>query len=141
MIEFLRNNITDPISRGPNWIYFGYPRTDATFPRISIVQSGGLGYSHQVGGSDQMYEITYDIDVWGDSEHSASISGHTYAGSELVEYLADQVILAYMRNKEYLLTEYGIKDVILTSVYFLPYDEDFDLYRKSMTFNIQVVQA
>lgn len=138
IIQFLRDNISDPINRGSNFIYYGYPRVDSRFPRISVLQADASGVPIGVGNSIQRYQILYDIDVWCDTKTKSVIAGHTYSGSEMMEYLSDQIILAFSRNKQSLLNDYSIIDVELTTANTLPYDEEFDIWRKSLSFRITV---
>lgn len=140
LIEFLRDKVEDPISRGKEWIYPDYPRVDAKMPRISIIQSGSPFLREYISNNQSIWNITFTIDVWTNSKVKVTINDEIYSGSKLREYLTDQVVSAFIDNKSILESSYGILDALPGSIFTHPYNEELDEYRKSIPFTFSIVR-
>lgn len=132
IVAFLRGQVTDPITRTGQWIYPDYPREDTQMPRISVLH---LGTSRtEIGLGDQGSRIfaTFEIGIWTNSRISATINGDPKKGSELREYVGDEVTEAFINKRQYLLTTYGFLDCKLIGTTLVPYDPSTDLYNKRL---------
>ena len=63
---FLRAELTHPITSGANWIYPGYPREDASFPRISINHIGTKREEIGLGDQGSRLISTFEIGIFCD---------------------------------------------------------------------------
>jgi len=70
LVDFLRTNVQHPDGVTTKWIYIDYPRPDATFPRISVAQTGlsvspaGIGERACDNTKGEWQDTVYDIDIW-----------------------------------------------------------------------------
>jgi len=119
------------VVRRNNKIFFA-GNSDVTMPRISIIQIGSYERERSVGDEGTLWEITFDIDVWTNSRTQATIGGIKYGGSKLREYLSDKVIAAFLDNRTTLATQYNIIGTVIGTIFTHPYDEELDLYRKTI---------
>ncbi len=139
LITFLRSKIVDPISRGSDWIYPDYPRADATMPRLSLIQTGSFSREQGVGDQGTYWDVTFDIDVWVNKRSIATISGSKYTGSKLRNYLADKVVSAVLDNRSDLtISPYNLMGTVIGSVFTHPYDEELELYRKTIPVTVSI---
>ena len=151
IVNCLRNNMPNPHGSG-NWIYTDYPRMDATFPRISVTQSGGALTPAGIGdkiskisesGSTfdlgKIAEIDYDIDVWVKLNDRATFDSVTYVGTKLRDFLAEKVIRVLESEKGNLKNDYGILDIEEISMFTHPLDEDNLLHRKTITIRVTIL--
>jgi hypothetical protein len=150
IVDFLRDNIDHPDPNhqaADNWIYMDYPRLDATFPRISVTQMGGSGETAGVGdqtsstAQGQYHPMSYDIDVWVKKGNVYTISLAKKGGSALRDYLADLIISEIFGVKEsYWKDDEGVIDITLDSITTAPFDEDTELFRKTLTFTFTILR-
>jgi len=151
LVTHLRNNMPNPHGSG-NWIYSDYPRMDATFPRISVTQTGAILSPAGIG--DKISPITesgstfslakvamidYDIDVWVKMNDKATFDSTTYVGTKLRDFLAEKVIRVLEAGKETLKNSHGILDIEEIGMFSHPLDEDNLLHRKTITIRITVL--
>jgi hypothetical protein len=136
LISFLSEKISDPANRKKTWIYPGYPRpTSRDFPRISVLQTG-LVRMPTAFGKRHIFEVQFDIDIW--CKQDVIVNNATYKPSKLREYLGDKVIEALLENKDLLLSQYKIIDVIFREARNHPVSPEFLLYRKTITIGLVV---
>jgi len=138
LVDHLRGTIPSPHASG-NWIYSDYPRTDATFPRISVTQlSGsldqiGIGEKTEQATHGKLATIDYDIDVWVKVNDKTTYQSNTYVGTKLRDLYADLVIDTLSKNKDTFKTTYGILDIEILSISTQPLEDDTQLHRKTVT--------
>jgi len=145
LINYLRNNVPNPHGTG-NWIYVDYPRLDATFPRISLTQTGGELRPIAIGEkmvSNNKYgklaSILFDIDIWVKINDRAIFDSQTYVGTKLRDFLASKVIEALEKGKETLKSNYGILDIEILGTYSQPLDEENQLHRKTISIRVSFI--
>ena len=146
LISYLRENMPNPHGTG-NWIYVDYPRLDATFPRISLTQTGGELSPIAIGEFvitdspkyGKLATIMLDIDVWVKINDRATFNSETYVGTKLRDYLASKVIEVLEKGKETLKEEHGIIDIEIVGITTLPLDEENQLHRKTITIRVSFI--
>jgi len=137
LVNFLRNNVPNPHTSG-QWIYISYPRPDATFPRISVIQIVGslspigIGEYSSPTQKSMLATLEYEIDVWVKRTNRATFNSQTYVGTKLRDYLAEQVIQTLIEGKQELKDNYGILDIEILSLTSHPLDEELELHRKTI---------
>ena len=154
IIAFLRTYIThpDPAHEATeNWIYMDYPRLDIkNFPRISVTQTGGsgsqVGIGEQATSEEQGQYLTfgYDIDIWVKKGNVFSFGTPAIklGGSALRDYLADLVVAEIFEYKQSIWKDTkGVIDITLDGISTSPFDEDFELFRKTLSFTFTVYRS
>jgi len=142
LVSYLRSKLPNPHPSG-EWIYVDYPRSDATFPRISVTQTGGniepagLG---ELGEEPKTYHVTlnYDIDIWVKVNDRVIIDGETYVGTKLRDKYADMVINALLSAKENWFSNHKVIDVEIVGISTSPLDEDLMLHRKTIAIRLTI---
>lgn len=143
LVNLLREKTPSPHAQG-NWIYSDYPRTDATFPRISVTQITGtldaIGIGEKTDNQKgKLATIDYDIDVWVKVNDRFVYNNVTYVGTKLRDLFADLIIDTLNKNKEDLKTQQGILDVEILSITTSPLDEETLLHRKTITVRLSFI--
>ena len=85
------DNITVVYRYGSNWVYPGSPHTTAEMPRVGIRQIGGGEKSGGVGDLVVFLNPVFKFGVWVRVGKSYTISGETYTGDKLVDYIATDI--------------------------------------------------
>jgi len=139
LIQFLREKVHDPIERGANWIFPDYPREDATMPRISVLQTGATRTDIQIGGGGWRFVHVFEIGIWTNSRAEMTYQGIKYKGSRLREWLADQVLDAFVSYKSQAISmiDGSVRDIIVSSTRTSPYIPTMDVYGKTLTVEVQ----
>ena len=118
-----------------NWIYWDKPRTDlasTSFPRINILVVSGSGQRLGNYGAPVQSTVHFQIDIWakeGKTDQSFTISGRTYMGEELAEYIASKITEAFEESESELfpaLYNYYITQIARD----LPFDETYQCFHK-----------
>ena len=141
LISYLRNNVPNPHGSG-NFIYVDYPRRDATFPRISLTQTGGelrpvaIGEKTESSKYGKLASVLYDIDIWVKINDRAIFDNETFVGTKLRDYLASKVIEVLEKGKETLKANHGILDIEILGTYSHPLDEENQLHRKTISIRV-----
>lgn len=142
IVNYLRSQIPNPHPSG-EFIYVDYPRSDATFPRISVTQTGGsvepVGIG-EIGTQPKTYRfvVNYDIDIWAKVNDRTIIDGITYVGTKLRDKYADLVINALLKAKDMWFSNNKVIDVEITGIASAPLDEDLMLHRKTITVRLTI---
>lgn len=144
LVDHLRGTIPSPHASG-NWIYSDYPRTDATFPRISVTQTSGI--LEQIGIGEKVSEayfgklanMDYDIDIWVKVNDKTTYFGNVYVGTKLRDLYTDLIIDTLNKNKTSFKTNYEVLDIEILSVVSSPLDEETQLHRKTITVRLSFV--
>lgn len=141
LVDFLRGTISPPHTGTGNWIYVDYPRTDATFPRISVTHTGGGLKDAYIGDWDgstfvMKSSLTFDIDVWVGLTNRATYATVIYTGTSLRDYLTNKVVNALQENREYLRSSYNFQDVEITNIITQPLDEENNIHQKTISITI-----
>ena len=116
--------------------------SDATFPRISLTQTGGelrpvaIGERTQPTKYGKLASILFDIDIWVKMNDRATFDSETYVGTKLRDYLASKVIEVLEKGKEGLKSNYGILDIEILGTYSQPLDEENQLHRKTISIRV-----
>jgi len=137
LVEFLRTKLSDPLGKSRTWIYPGYPRVDSTMPRISLINTGGTPTEIGIGDEGQLYDYTYDIDIWVKKGVTVTVGTEKYSGAKLREKISDDVMTAFLNNRKELFGK-NILDVKITGPVSFPYDEENQIYRKTMSLIVTV---
>lgn len=125
------------IGQTGEFIYVDYPRLDATMPRISLTLASsaqspaGIGANVALSSTLGVWEATsFDIDIW--VHRSNKTSSPVKGGTSLRDYLGDTIVDILLGAKN-TLRSYGIVDIEKTGETVSPYDEDNELFRKTIT--------
>lgn len=146
IVDFLRTNLPN-YSGTIDWskaIYVDYPRPDATFPRISVSQSGHSTNPGGVGemgpeGRGEYQHTSYDIDIWvqkGNALQVEALPAPKHAGTALRDRIGDDVIQVLMNGKQYLKTHNSIYDLEIVSTLTIPYLDAYELFRRTVTIKV-----
>lgn len=131
IVDFLRERISDPISRGSHWIYPELPRVDAKMPRISVTQITLSTTEGGIGDHARRFTFTIDFDAYASSTKVVE-GGRAYSGSSLRDLLIDKITTLIRTSRSYFKEKYGVSDIkILTSVTY-DYDEPHDIFQKTV---------
>jgi len=128
------------------WIYPDYPREDATMPRISVFYVGGfesrrgIGEQFDATTKKRMFVASHQIDIWIKKGDVWKVDGTKISGGKLLDVIADDVLDALVKNKEWLYRAFNIHDLIVSSSRDWGYDEDTQLYRKTITIDLEVFE-
>ncbi len=126
-----------------NWIFWDKPDTslgETSFPRIAVLIAGGTGnrLGHYTAPVESV--ILPQIDVWAKDKYSNqifTIDGKAYAGENLAEYLAYEVMKAFEDYEDDLhpaLYDYQPTQIPPRT---LPFDETYQCHHKSVEFEIK----
>lgn len=132
------------VGQTKEWIYIDFPRPDAMMPRISITLTGsvqrpaGIGAEvEKTGGTLGVWEESdFDIDIWVHRTNKTTGISQKRGGTALRDYLADHVVDVFLKKKASLCNTYDIIDIEKTGEIPLPFDEDTELFRKTLRFRI-----
>lgn len=111
MVNLLRDNIPHPdLSGNKKWIYMDYPRSDATFPRVSLTQISHSQREAGVGelgpqGKGEWQETSYDIDVW-------VKKGNHYLMRDIISNLTKDALKDQKECEVVSASEFKVKDKI-----------------------------
>lgn len=146
LVSFLRSNL--PTYDGTvDWskaVYVDYPRPDATFPRISVSQSGHSTNPGGIGelgseGQGEYQSTSYDIDIWvqkGNALQADPSPAPKHTGTALRDRIGDDVIQILMNGKKYLRTQYKIYDLEIVSTLTIPYMDAYEIFRRTITIRV-----
>jgi len=137
LITFMRNNLEDPLGENRTWIYPSFPTITASFPEISLINTGSSFREIGIGDIGQIMTYVFDIDIWVLKGNATTVNGTTYRNRALLEYLSDQVTNLFFNNRSTLYDQ-GIIDIRITGHLTHPFDEETQLYRKTLTLEAQV---
>lgn len=138
------SNVKSQVGQTKEWIYVDWPRTDAKMPRISVTLVDSVQTPAGIGGETELSsgtlgiweETTVEIGIWVHRTNKTTGVTPKRAGTSLRDYLGDQVVDVFLRKKRDWARDYGIIDVEKISETPYPYDEDLELFRKTITFRI-----
>lgn len=129
------------IGQTSEFIYVDYPRLDAKMPRISLTLSSsresaaGIGAEiNQPSTLGVMEETFFDIDIWVHRINKMT-SPVKRGGTALRDYMGDEVVTVLLEKRKDLSNQ-GIFDVEKVGEIVYPYDEDTELFRKTLTFRV-----
>lgn len=93
IMEFLENNLDDPLNRSKKWIYDDLPRLDlSSYPRIAIVAPINNISAKGVGEIGRFNEANVRVLIYVKKKQKAEISGTTYRDVEFIDYLSNEVL-------------------------------------------------
>lgn len=124
------------------WIYVDYPRLDATMPRISVTLTSSIetpaAVGAEMGGTLGVYEETsFDIDIWVHRTNKTTGLTPARGGTALRDYLADEVVDIILALRATLASTYPeIIDIQKVGESPHPYDEETELFRKTLTITV-----
>lgn len=135
------------VGQTKEWIYVDFPRPDAKMPRISLTLSSSpqrpAGIGAEVGASGGTLgvyeETTFDIDIWVHRINKTTGITPKRAGTALRDYLGDQVVDVLLKKRAYLsgtISSNEIIDVEKIGEIPYPFDEETELFRKTITFTV-----
>jgi len=146
VVDLLRDNIDNPTSNTAHWVYMDYPRSDATFPRISVtlvssaINPAWLG-NHMLNDAGEATQgmwvlTTYDIDIWVERTNRTTGIDPIRGGTALRDYIVDLVETLILEKKETMRTEHNVVDMEIIDRRTLPYDETTQLFRATLVVRI-----
>ena len=127
------NNITVNYRYGVNWIYDDQPHVTAEMPRISVLNIGGEGETAGgVGDTIILLEPNFRIGTWIRDGKKYTISGRSYSGSKLLDYINTSIqdaVRLIRRNDDI----GGLIDIRITEPVYTGLDEEYELKRTEAT--------
>lgn len=146
LVNLLRTRMTGlktNLGQTGEWIYIDYPRLNAKMPRISLTLTGsaetpsGIGAEIGSGGTLGVNEETlFDIDIWVHRTNKTTGLSPNRGGTSLRDFLGDEVVTIFLEERGNLAKDYGILDIEKIGEYVHPYDEENELFRKTLTFRV-----
>lgn len=139
VVTFLRDNVVDPVNRETPYIYVGYPRSSiVAYPIVAVIPTGGDRGPMSMGDTGNRFTLTYQVDIYTDTDTVATISGPEYlVQNELVAYVADLIKNAFRDENCVFRDTYDTLDVWTTPLRILPYTEELDWYRGIFNLTVQ----
>ena len=144
LLSAIRSGVADPvINRGKEWIYPDRPRStlgNTKFPRISISHVGESTSYKGIGASDHRKRIVYDISVWAKKKGTVWVASVAYNGNTLISYLIDQItdnVLEDVTYRNYLLTNYGIHEIMPVSQRANEYMQERELFKGTILVEVE----
>lgn len=139
-------SIASYIGQEGEFIYVDYPRLDARMPRISLSLTSsvetpiGIGAEIESSSNLGVLETTiFDIDIWVHRENKTT-STPVRGGTSLRDYLGDEVVSILLQKRGDFQRIHGILDIEKTGESIQPYDEDNELFRKTITITVTHVR-
>lgn len=131
------------------WIYVDYPRLDAKMPRISLTLTSspqrafGIGADVEAGSGTLgvLEETVFDIDIWVHRTNKTTGLSPQRGGTSLRDWLSDQVVTVLLKKRADLKTAKGILDIEKIGETPYPFDEDTELFRKTLTFRVTHIRT
>lgn len=147
IVSTLRTELTtvkSQVGQTSEWIYVDYPRLDAKMPRISVTLMGSdqtpaaIGANIESGGGTLgVWEASvFEIGIWVHRTNKTTGLTPKRGGTSLRDYLGDQVVDVFLKKKSEWAKNYDIIDIEKIGETPIPYDEDTELFRKTITFRI-----
>lgn len=138
IVTYLRSNLTDPLNRRANWIYFEGPITEPSFPAI-IVLAGSAGRREElgIGTLKSRYIVPIDLDIYTDSKAVATVGNTKYVGRHLLAYICDSIIELFTTNRLSIIDTLGAIDFSISPPYYAGYDEALDVYRALIALTVE----
>ncbi len=150
LITFLRTELAtvkSQVGQTSEWIYVDYPRVDAKMPRISLTLTAsgetpaGIGAEIAGGTLRGVYETTtFDLDIWVHRKNKTTGISPTRGGTSLRDYIGDQLVDLLLGKRGSLASSYEIIDIEKIGESVAPYDEDTELFRKTLTIQVTHVR-
>lgn len=138
IVTFLRAKVTDPISRGSNWIFFGNPDVEVAYPIVVVTANpGGTRREIAIGDEGSRFSPSFMIEIYTDKDTSATVNSSKYIANELLLYIADLILTAFVDNRLELFNSYSIIDAIPSPPRVLDYDEPEDQHRVLIPITVQ----
>lgn len=127
---------------GKTFIYPGFPHDNFTSPRISISQLDTVGTKAGIGDrltpsqKGFLPSGKYEFNIWIQKDAKAfEIDNEYYSGGKLLDYLAEQVMDAILKNKD-LMEDWGIIGSSLELIRTAEMESDIDAHRKVIDFRL-----
>ena len=92
LLTSLRDNITDPMTRGTNWIHLGATRNDERLPSIRVQRADEIPYIKALGTTDQFSDTLFRITIQVGLGNKTTISGTEYNDTGLLNYITALVV-------------------------------------------------
>jgi len=130
------NNVVITYYHGSNWIYPDMPRADASMPRIGVLSVGGRGETSG-GTADKIVWLRPDfrISVWVRMGKTYTISGESYSGDKLLDYLYTEV-QDTIRNMRHNNDFNGLIYAFCSEPSILEFDDEYKLKQAHVTVGI-----
>jgi len=152
LVTTLRNKLSSEktaVSQTSEWIYVDFPRLDAKMPRISVTlasspsRPAGIGANVDSGsGTFGIFEeTTFDIDIWVHRTNKTTGISPKRAGTSLRDWLGDRIVDVLMKERDNLKSSDGILDIEKIGETPFPFDEEKEIFRKTITFRITYIRT
>jgi hypothetical protein len=144
MIDYLRTNITDPLSARTDWITGAYPPFTYTKPQICLNKLGKpfrKGVEHGDIGEIGTYRI--QVSIFCGNETVVTINSTEYAGPALVQKLASMFDRALKTSKNWFWSNHAdwFQDITVTASSDKPYRESPEEFRSDIDTLVQVFET
>jgi len=148
LIQVLRSGLAQvktAVGQTGEWIYVDYPRMDCKMPRISLTLTSSiqspLGIGAEVdatGGTLGVLEETvFDIDIWIHRTNKTTGLTPVRAGTSLRDFIADEIVSLFLSSRATFNAQSDeIIDVEKIGEMPIPYDEEKEIFRKTITIRV-----
>lgn len=146
LVQTLRTELSSlkaNIGQTKEFIYIDYPRLDAKMPRISLSLTGSIQRPAAIGanvdltgGTLAVYEeATFEIGIFVHRTNATTNLSPKRKGTSLRDYLGDQVVDVLLKQRKVLFSQ-GILDIEKIGETSFPFDEETELFVKTITFRV-----
>ena len=136
------NNIVVSFDKTATWIYPDKPRDElskSSFPRIGVISLTENSTDMGMGETDTYDELVFQIDVVGYKDQICQVGSDTISDSDVVQYLARDVIKKLKRNKSQLFN--ALYDVKILNNYPTPFENDKHIVRRIIEVKFNTTNA
>ena len=136
------NNIVVSFDKTATWIYPDKPRDElskSSFPRIGVISLTENSTDMGMGETDTYDELVFQIDVVGYKDQKCQVGSDTIADSDVVQYLARDVIKKLKRNRSQLFN--ALYDVKILNNYPTPFENDKHIVRRIIEVKFNTTNA
>lgn len=147
IVSTLRTELTSAktnVGQTAEWIYIDHPRVDAKMPRISLTLTSSVhrpaGIGAEIGGSGGTLgiweETTFEVEIWVHRTNKTTGLSPQRGGTALRDWLGDQIVDVFLTKRSTWASTYNIVDVEKIGEVPIPYDEETELFRKTITVRV-----
>lgn len=137
LVDGLRELIPDPLNRGEQWIWYGFPQKRVRYPGMAVFLNSSAAFVREIGSWEHRHTLYYEVQIVTDSNASFTIGSTFYKGYKVVTYLMDRVIEAIETRLDWF-RQRGINDIKLSRVGLVNYDPELDLYSGSVFLDVSI---
>ena len=143
VLDEVRDNLEDPLSRSANWVFYGWPKVKITSDRMPVLVFMETRSSEQLkeglGRPNPLQTYSMEFTIMTDSTKEFSEGGVRYAGYKIVTYFLDALAELFITRRTNF-RDAGVHEVDVTSLTTDGYDPEIDMFFGSLTVDITVTQ-